>query len=260
MKCIKNSTRTRRIARKRLRKKLKKCKWRCKLHCCKEKKKKMTTSEFLNKWVLPMYWESPMGNPKYNFYGTTGMRLFFEGQHFFVTANHLVNGFDPNNLCIPKNAHNLDTIPLDERINVDSPLFDPKFKDICFFHIVESDRSNASLMVKDSVIDSDLIPGENLLVLGYPVESNYLDEEKNKFHFHQACYDANFSVKKDELLSRISVNLPEGKSPQGLSGGVVLRKKDFKLCGMLIECNDDGLGEFYDARMIMMCLDKIVNG
>lgn len=257
MKRIKNSAKTQMIARKRLRKKLKKCKQKCFPHGHKEKR--MTVPEILNKWILPLYWESPSCNPLYNYYGSTGMRLFFNGEHYFVCANHEVAGFDCDNLCIPKNAHNLDTIPLNEKINVASPLFAQEFKDVCFFHIVESDRNNASLVLKDNVIDSDLVPGEELLVLGYPIESNYLDEKNNRFHIHQACYNANFSVKKDDLLSRISVNLPDGKSPQGVSGGAVLRKKDFKLCGMLIKCDDDGLGEFYDARIIMMCLDRIVN-
>lgn len=218
----------------------------------------MKKSEYFNKWVLPLFWESPLGNPPFNYYGSTGVRLFWGNQHFFVTANHEVDGFDCNNLCVPQDAKTLDTIPLSEKINVESRLFDREFKDICFFRIVESSKNNASPNLENVVIESDLIPGEELLVLGYPIESNYFEE--GKFHFHQACYEAHFTLKINDNRSRISIDLPDGKSLQGFSGGPVLRKRDLKICGMMIKGDDNGLAEFYDARIIAMCLDRIVNG
>ena len=64
-------------------------------------------------------------------------------------------------------------------------------------------------------------------------------------------------MKVSDVCSRISIKMEEGKSLNGMSGGLVIRKSDQSVCGMLLSANENGLAQYYDIKIINHILEKI---
>lgn len=164
----------------------------------------------------------------------------------------------PEEILVPANNASREFIPLTEKINVDSQN-DSFDNDIAFFKIQETSSSNAS--VKSESIDCNVKPGDELLVFGYPCQKNDVDCDEKKIKRFIKAYTAHFFGKTNLCHSRISVDLEDGESLDGVSGGAVFIRSNMKLCGMMLSEDPDrsGLAEIYNADVIFRIMDEIAS-
>lgn len=227
----------------------------------------MSVEEIVGKIVLPVLKENQCEEYPYSKSGS-GMRIIHKGTHFFVTAEHVVAdkvqentsiSRPPEEILVPANNASREFIPLTEKINVDSQN-DSFDNDIAFFKIQETSSSNAS--VKSERIDCNVKPGDELLVFGYPCQKNVVDCDEKKITRFIKAYTAHFTARTNLCHSRISVDLEDGETLDGVSGGAVFIKSNMKLCGMMLseDPNRTGLAEIYNADVIYKIMDNIIAG
>lgn len=208
--------------------------------------------------IVPVMWETHVDGYEYG-YGGSGFYVKKKGIVFFVTAGHVVSGGVLDDLLIPANLESRDFLPLSEYIKpIECKIGDEKYKDLAIFKVAD-DKLDCSIVFPKDIVKEDVLESEDLYVVGYPNLNQKIDYDVKNIKRFRKAYSAKYITKINDVRSRISVDFDDGESLDGVSGGVVFRKKDHCICGMMIESSECGLSEYYDVRLIDLILEKITD-
>lgn len=214
------------------------------------------------------------GHAEFSYWGKGSSFLIANSNNYFwVTASHvLVNmGGSAQSLRIFPSDHSQISLPFNEQYTVNKGLIDDEdHKDVFMLRIdlKEFDSFGDTLLVAQD-IEHGILPAEHLKpndelwVIGYPSESNFIDydsrEIKNTRSVLRAIYKGtSVSDHCHELTIESSIKL---QSYDGLSGGPVFHMKEGPhngeavvyplLVGMLIRGTaESGIAHFVSVRVI----------
>ena len=207
--------------------------------------------------VVPVMWDTKIKDYEYSLRGS-GFFFLKEGKKIFITAKHVISNEDDDDLLVPLNHESKTFVPFQESFTpIESCLDDKNYKDIKIYQLKGDCDNPIPAITECNLCGGSLMPDEELFAVGYPnCKQNINCDEHNIKRFRKA-YCANYTMKVSDVCSRISIKMEEGKSLNGMSGGLVIRKSDQSVCGMLLSANENGLAQYYDIKIINHILEKI---
>lgn len=216
--------------------------------------------------VLPVYFENDDEKYPYSFRASS-IRVDYKDKRYIVTARHVTKdgGWDINKLFVPIQFGNrMCTKLVNEYSLREIEILDKKYDLPDETDLVAYELGNMPPEVllprgiaEDQIIDRDLNPSNELLILGYPSLLNSIDYEKQLIKQYLKAYKGSFIASINPVLSRISVSNGEDEKLDGVSGGVVFSNRKF--CGMMTKSDEQmksGLSQYIDARLIIRFIEQ----
>jgi len=220
----------------------------------------------------------------YQYWGTGSSFLLANSKHYFwITAGHVITnmGGSAEALRIFSNDDSRISLPFNERYTIRKEgLDDEEYKDIYVLRINVSEFDefgDAPLTAQDAEAGllpaESLTPNDELWIVGYPAESNFVDFEERSIKSTRSVIRAvyqGYSVSEHCHTARIETSISLS-SFDGLSGSPVFFLKSAKvgeqyvqfplLVGMLLRGTaESSLVHFVSARVIghliqLACVD-----
>lgn len=174
------------------------------------------------------------------------------GRRYLVTAHHCIESRTGEEVQVHADEGYQDgSLPLERRVDIseDQDLA-PMATDMVLLRLSESVASDEQRAAFDHLQLDDWYPkrsapGASLLVVGYPRERKAVDYERRSFRHQKVIADAKYLQDEGNRLHRLELDVPQLKSPQGLSGSPVFAVEWVGgqlvpkwLAGMLIEATD----------------------